>query len=277
MRHRPFPLLPALFTLLLVYLTSPNSAFSADAQSSPELKAMLNRIERLCQRNDYEAAIPIADAAVAKYPNDYEAHIMRGQVNLSLEEEDKAIADFQWALKRKPHDWAVLESISTAYSILGKQELALKYIDLSIASRTNKGSVADGWMKKKDILRRMKRNKDAEAAATVGLKIASIPHWHLDRMKLRVENENWPGVIEDANHIIALMPKHRERIVEARAKAYIGLKRYPEAERDLNELIKSAPGFAKYHQERLRLYKLQGKKDLAQKEEILIKSLGEGI
>ena len=260
-----------------LFSAAQNLASYAESPTSPELKALLNKVDILSRRNDYEAAIPIADAAVAKFPNDYTAHVRRGLVNLYLEEEEKAIADFQWALKRKPDDWSVLESLSTAYSIIGKQDLALKYIDISIAKRKTKGQEADGWMKRKDILKRMKRYKEAEEATTRGLNLGSIPHWHLERMKLRVENANWPGVIEDANHIIALMPKHRERIVEARAKAYIGLKRYPEAERDLNELIKSAPGFEVYHRERLRLYTLEGKKDLAKKEEQIIKGLGDGI
>ncbi len=83
---------------LASYAESPTSP---ETPTSPELKALLNRVDMLSRRNDYEAAIPIANAAVAKFPNDYAAHVKRGLVNLYLEEEEKAITDFQWALKQK--------------------------------------------------------------------------------------------------------------------------------------------------------------------------------
>ncbi len=63
--------------------------------------------------------------------------------------------------------------------------------------------------------------------------------------------------------------------MEGRAKSYIGLKRYGEAERDLKDIIKTKPFWRPYHQELVNLYKLAGKKDLAEKEENVMNGLGD--
>ncbi len=191
MRSRSFPRSKFILALLLALSASQIPLSYAEAPKSAELQAMLNDIDRLSNNHDYDAALPIADTAVAKFPNDYSARVKRGQVYLALEEDGKAILDFEWALKQRPKDWLVLESMSTGYTFLGKQELALKYIDLSIANRATKYEKADGWMKKKDILKRMKRYKEAEESNTQALNVVPSPHWYFERLKLRVENAHW--------------------------------------------------------------------------------------
>lgn len=263
---------------LLLFLTlsiSLNQPSYADVPRSAELRAMLSDVDRLSNNHDYDAALPVADAAVRKYPNDYLAHVKRGLVLMSLEEEGKAIADFEWALKQRPKDANVLEYMSTAYTFLGKQELALKYIDMSIANCATKFEKADGWMKRKDILKRMMRYKEAEESNTLALNVVPSPHWFFERLKLRVENAHWQGAIEDANRVLPIMPKFKGAILEARAKSYIGLKRYAEAERDLKDIIKIKPFWRPYHQELVDLYKLRGKKDLAEKEEKVMNGSGD--
>jgi tetratricopeptide (TPR) repeat protein len=277
MRSRSFPHIKFFLALLLALSASQSPAAYAEAPRNAELRAMLSDVDRLSNNHDYDAALPIANAAVAKFPNDYLAHVKRGLVYMALEEDGKAIVDFEWALKQRPNDWSVLESMSTAYSFLGKQDLALKYIDLSLANRKDKGQKPDGWMKKKDILKRMKRYKEAEEANTMALNMIPSPHWFFERLKLRVENAHWQGAIEDANHILPIMPKFRATILEGRAKSYIGLKRYAEAERDLKDIIKTKPYWRPYHQELVNLYKLTGKKDLAEKEEKIMNGLGDQV
>ena len=155
--------------------------------------------------------------------------------------------------------------------------IALKYIDMSLALRSSEFLKADGLMKKKDVLKHLRRDLEAEECATKALKLVQQPHWYRERLKLRVQNSHWQGALEDVNRILPIMPKFKASNLQMRAKAYIGLKRYADAERDLDLLIKTAPYSREYHQDRLKLYKLEGKKDMVAKEEAAIKGLGDGI
>lgn len=263
----------------LTFLLGTAVSFSASfaAEESPELRRMLNDIKRMSNIHDWERAAPVADAALKKYPNSYDVRVAHGLVYLGLEEEDKAIADFEWALKRNPKDWNVSNYLSDVYTQIGKDDLALKYIDMSIAARKIPIQRPDGYMKRKDILKHLKRYEEAEKSIDLALQDVDSPHWHFERLKLRIQNQHWQTAIDEANYCLVKLPQLRRRIIFLREQAYAGLKRFAAAERDLNELLTAAPRSKKFHQQKLRLLQLEGKKDLALKEQATINSLGDEI
>lgn len=273
---------PSRLILIICFLTlqaalSLANSCSADAPMTPELKGMLVRIDKLSQKHDYDSALPIAEAAVKRYPNSYEARVKRGMVYSFAEEEEKAIEDFKWALKQHPKDWIVADCLSTAYYHLSNSESALKYIDLAIALQTDDTSRAVLYINKKDVLKQMKRYKEAEMAAAEAVKRIDSPHFHLERMKLAAMNANWKVAISEGDKILPIMPKFRVKILQARAQAFIGLKRYPEAEKLLNDLIKESPDSRELLQDRIKLYTRLGQKALAEKDEKKIRELDEGM
>lgn len=240
---------------------------------SAELARRLNEINELNKRNDYDRALPLAEETAAKFPQSYEAHVLRGVCSHYMEEEDKAISEFKWALARQPKDWSVLQFLGLTYFQIGKNELALKYIDESIVNAKRNSERASSYMHKREILKRMKRNIEAEQAADNAVKLFAAPHWILERMKLRVLNGHWQGAIDDGNLVFEKMPKFKEKVFSARAKSLIGLKKYPQAEKVLKELIKEYPDSREHHQDLLHLYEVTGKTDLAFREKAMIKKL----
>lgn len=257
--------------LLQVSMFLPSLTF---AQGQPlELMRMIRYIDELFKRSDFDRAGPIADAAVAKYPQSYQAHVLRGVCYHHLEEENKAIAEFKWALERQPKDWNALRYLGLTYFQIGKNDLALKYINDSIAFAPRDAERASIYTHKREILKSMKRNIEAEQAADMAVKLFPAPHWILERMKMRLINGHWQGVIDDGNIVIAKIPKFKERVLAARAKSYIGLKKYPEAQRTFNELFKINPELREARQDQVRLYELTGQSDLAFKEKALIKKM----
>lgn len=256
--------------------SQPPQAQSSQVQS-PDLIRRLTQISELNKRNDYDRATPLADETVAKYPQSYEAHVWLGVCCHYMEEDEKAIAEFKWALARKPKDWNVLQYLALTYFRMEKNDLALKYINDSIAATKINAEKAASYTNKRDILKHMKRNLEAEEAADMAVKLFPAPHWILERMKLRLINGHWQGTIDDGNVVLARMPKFREKVLGARAKSYIGLKKFPEAERLLKQLIKEYSETRDHHLDLIRLYELTGKNDLALKEKAELKKLDESF
>ncbi len=89
--------------LALTFASLETVSFSAESQP-PELRELLQKIDTLCNRNDFERALPFAEIAVRRYPQSYEARCKRGFVLVGLDEETKGIEDYLWALKQRPND-----------------------------------------------------------------------------------------------------------------------------------------------------------------------------
>ncbi len=263
----------SILLLLLALSTGPFNSCLADPPA--DLKASISRVNELVGARDYEAALPVSERAVAKFPQNYEARVQRGLVYMGLEEDEKAVVDFQWALHMKPKDHLVASDLASAYSSMNDQKSALKYVDISIANCPQQaGYLAACYDLKKEILRRMERYDEAEKALSKALRLDSgDPHWFLERLKLRLKISQWQGAIDDASHCLPVMPNFKEQILQMRAKAYVGMKRYSEAERDLNEALKLDPDELSLHKDRYLVYQLTGKKDLAEKEHKLIENL----
>lgn len=253
------------------------SSCFAEAPMPPELIRMFVRIDKLSEHHDYDSALPIAEAAVKKYPNSYDARLKRGMIYTFAEEEEKAIEDFQWALKQRPKDWRPAEYLSVAYYHLSNNEMALKYIDLALALQPSEIQKAEHYMKKKDILKHLKRNQEAEMCAAEAVKRIGSPHFRLELMKLAAMNSNWKVAISEGDKILPVMPKFRVRILQVRAQALTGLKRYPEAEKLLNDLIRQNPDSRDLLLERIKLYTRLGQKSLADRDRKKIQELDESM
>ncbi|MBX9952095.1 MAG: tetratricopeptide repeat protein [Candidatus Obscuribacterales bacterium] len=250
---------------------------SAEPAQSAELKELLRRIDVLCDRNDFERAAPIADVAVKKFPDSYDAHLRRGYVYVGLDEEEKGIEDYFWALKRRPKDAKLAHNLSNAYFKLDKLDLALKYIDEALANDVSQANRASYFMLKRDILKSAHRYKEAQVANTEAVKRISVPHWYLERLKLAGINGDWKTVLSDSERLLPIMPKFRSSIIRLRAQALIGSKRFAEAEKILTETIKITPDNRDLLMERSKLYAALGKKDLAEKDLQSVKRLDESL
>lgn len=274
MTCRPVSLLALLLVLQL--LLSSHTCWAAE-QMTHELMGMLKQVDYLSERNDYERALPIIEAAVKKYPNSYDARVKRGFVLSNLEEEEKGIEDYLWALKQRPNDSVVAQHLATAYYQMSKLEPALKYINLALANSDSKAKTANYFMIKKDIFRQMRRCKEAQQCVSEAVKLFPAPHWYLERLKLAAINGDWKTVLSDSEHLLPLMPKFNPKILQLRAQGLVGLKRYEEAEKLLNDLIKKTPDNRDFLMERSKLYAAIGKKDLAQKDLKTVKQIDESL
>lgn len=250
------------------------------AQSKPDgdLTAALRKIVGLINRHDFDAAAPLAEATVAHYPQSYEARVMRGNVYNGLEEDEKALRDYQWALKARPKDAAVLEAVAGIQFAQGKDNEALASINEAIKNSTVNSGVNELLEFKRRILKHEHRYVEAEEVVDLMLShVPNHPHWVRERLKLRIENKEWPGAIADATFCLPLMPQFKATLLQDRAKAYAALGQNEKAIQDLKEALRSDPGNRLMHVDLLEVYKRSGKKQLADDESKFLKRLGEGI
>ena len=270
------PLIAVSLIVALQLHFSPSSSCAEPVQTS-ELKEMLRRIDVFCDRNDFERAAPIVDFAVKKYPDSFDAHVRRGYVYVGLDEEEKGIEEYLWALKRRPKDAKLAHFLSNAYFKIDKLDLALKYIDEALANDVSQANRAAYFMLKKDILKSARRYKEAQSANSEALKRFPAPHWYFERLKLAGINGDWKTVISDSDFLLPRMPKFRTKIIQLRAQALVGLNRFAEAEKILTDTINKSSDNRDLLVERSKLYAVTGKKELAEKDLQTVRRLDESL
>lgn len=260
---------------LVLAATIPFCAARATPQSDPVLKDLLGQINRLLSKNDYERAAPIAEMAVSRFPQSYDARVARGRAYMGMEEDEKAISDFRWALKLRPKDPEVHAQLSRIYYVTKDYKPALKYVDLAILYAPTQPTY---YEEKSEIFRALGQWSDAEEAITKALQIVpEHAHWRLERMKMRIKEGKWNGAIEDGSFCVDRMPKFKIGILQMRAKAYSELKRYTQAEKDLKTAISMEPDDRLLHIDLRDLYQRESKNDMAEKESKFLKKLGAGL
>lgn len=89
--HRMKRLLTVLTFAHLTVAGSQQQPCLAQSKPDADLTAALRKIVGLISRHDFDAAAPLAEAAVTRYPQSYEARVMRGDVYNGLEEDEKAL------------------------------------------------------------------------------------------------------------------------------------------------------------------------------------------
>jgi len=270
------PLIAASSIVALMLYVSPGSS-GAEPLQTAELKELLRRIDVLTDRNDFERAAPIVDFAVKKYPDSFDAHVRRGYVYVGLDEEEKGIEEYLWALKRRPKDTKLAHYLSNAYFKIDKLDLALKYIDQALANDVSETNRAAYFMLKKDILKSARRYKEAQSANSEALKRFPAPHWYLERLKLAAINGDWKTALSDSDFLLPRMPKFRTKIIQLRAQALVGLKRFADAEKILTGTITRTTDNRDLLMERSKLYAVLGKKDLAEKDLQTVRRLDESL
>ncbi len=107
------------------------AAIAAD----PEAAAALYRTrgDAELSRQNYDAAIADYDRALAHAPNDAVALINRGAARHGLGQYDDAIADYRAALKIKTRDPMIYNNLGNAYAAQGKLDKAIAAYDKALA------------------------------------------------------------------------------------------------------------------------------------------------
>lgn len=77
------------------------------------------------------------DARALPYMDLYTAHVNRGVAYRYLEQYDRAIEDYTYAMKVRPGDFLAYQNRGNIYRILGKYDKALKDLNVSLKLKKN--------------------------------------------------------------------------------------------------------------------------------------------
>lgn len=102
--------------------------FRACLQDEPQHAAALLGVAR-CQRflSPPEAALATLDGLISHHPEDAEALLLRGQLELEHGTADKALSWLTRAEQLQPYDLDTAQALATAYRLLNRKEEAQRY------------------------------------------------------------------------------------------------------------------------------------------------------
>jgi tetratricopeptide (TPR) repeat protein len=142
-----FLLLTALFALCL-----PVYSFANENAGTPKPLPAQNNDKR-------SDALSLLDKTIADNPNDAEAYFQRGKIYISLEKQQKAIADFTSVIQLKPDYAEAYLQRGIANTESGKYEAALR--DLNRALDLNP-QLEDAYIQRGHVYGILGNNEDAE-------------------------------------------------------------------------------------------------------------------
>lgn len=213
--------------------SSKRSSFDPIGKSYGDL---MLEAKRLFEAGEYDHAIQLLDFALTLEINRQqaaEATLDRGLAYSLNEETDRAIKDFDTALKLNP-------KLATAYharglALMKKNDFDNAQKDLQEAIELNPTwqfyeSAARLFEEKREWSQAL---KNIERAIELNPK-ATAPYSSRAFVELRYRR--YDKVIEDAGHAISLDRKNTNAYI-ARANAYIRLKRYEDAEKDVRSAV----------------------------------------
>lgn len=269
-------------------------------QNDPKsARAYALRAKSFMHRKRYDRAVADADKAISLDPHMALAYVVRGksgylggessneQVTSDLKtavrldpkipdgyfslgviatvEKDyqRSVDLFSKALTLQPKDSAIFQYRSAAYTLLHKDELAIKDLDMVIKLKPLE---YQGYVTRADALTRLKRFDDAIADYTAAIKCE--PRQYITRMyraTLFIKLGRYKDAVNDYTEAINLNPLDEDLFLR-RGNTYVLMKDYQHALTDYNEALSLSDEYESAFRQRGKLYELMGKKDLAAKD-----------
>jgi tetratricopeptide (TPR) repeat protein len=210
-----------------------------DDSSSPEVA----EAEAAMQRNDFAAAEPLLEKAVAAKPGDYRAWFDLGYVYNATQRPADAVDAYRKAVVAKPD---VFESNLNLGLLLAKQgdnAEAAKYLGAATQLKPT-AHPEEGLTRAWESLGRVEEASNPKASLEAYTKAAEIspkdPAPHLAAGAVLAKQKNLDAAAHEYQIASQLDPKSAEAVT-ALANIDIGQKKYPEAEAALRAILASDP------------------------------------
>lgn len=206
------------------------------AVCSKETNYLVKQGTQAINEGKFENGIKLLENAVAHDPKNDEIYWIRVRAYLGLKQYNKAIEDALRAIELKPKESKYRVMLGVIYGCMGKYEKAI--------DQYNKAEKLDnvGWA------------------------------LYCNRSTSEIELGLWKEAIKDCNIVLKLGAAH-DRCFTNRARAHYGLKKYKKAVEDASKAIELNAKYKQAYQIRSKAYKKLGQQDLAEKDEMAVRTL----
>ncbi len=242
--------------LLAATLSCP--AALADKKQLAKVYADKATVQNL-QMSTRSSALSHINQAIAMDNNNAYYYHIKASIYWKQEEDQPALDNINRAIELNPGVAAFYETKACILQTLGRTQDALATIDKALKMQDSLEYHVD----KASILTSLRRFNEAKVELDKLIKEnPKNPIPRVRRVTVNNNLKNWPGVIEDMDFLIGFDDKNTisyyMHFVD-RANAYMMLKQYDKAEKDLQFAVKKMPDLRETHRALLALYKATGR------------------
>ncbi len=235
-----------------------------DDTNSPEVE----QAEAAMQKNDFAAAEPLLQKAVAAKPDDYRAWFDLGYVYNATNRLPEAIEAYRKSVAAKPEVFESNLNLGLLLARQGQNAEAAKYLKAATQLKPTAHpdeALARAWQ----ALGRVGESLDPQQALAAYAEASKLdpgnPELHISAAALLEKQNNLDAAARELQTAADLDPKSQQ-VISALANVYIKQKKYPEAEAALRKLLAADPQDSNARVQLGRVLAEQGKNDEAAQE-----------
>lgn len=263
-----------ILTLSCALLACP--AAHADKKQLAETYARKAAVENLEMATRVSALNHINQAIAIDSTNSNYYHI-KSTIYWKQEEDRAALDNINRALELNPDVPAFYDTKATILQSMGRAAEALKLIDRAIKLK----ELVEFRCTRASLLDSLRRFDEAKVEIDKAVKQEpKNPLPRIRRVTINTHLKNWQGIIEDMTFLIGAGEQNSfsyfMHFVD-RGNAYMMLKQYDKAQKDLLFALKKMPDRRETHTALLALYKATGRPKEAAKEAAILSDLDEDI
>lgn len=188
-----------LLFLILAFVLMPRGA---SAQSTEE-KSLLEKVAKAYTSRDWGGALQTLDETILKYPRNYSAYFLRGDVKIILHQFDSSLEDSTTALRlagRAKGIEKIYSNIGVVYQVRGDNALALRNFEKAIEIEPNYAPPHNG---RAVILDATGKSDEALKEFDLFIKLEPNPTaGYVGRSDIRFRRHDLDGALEDANRVV---------------------------------------------------------------------------
>jgi len=248
-------------------MASTRQACATETESAEFLRG-----EACIKAKQYISAVRHLNIAINAEPDSVHYHYVRGIAYLQLKCSEEALYDLQFCHKHAPGLVIEAKYWAQAYRAAGQFEESIKQWDEAIKADPNSLDLYYG--------RAQTLVEDENYARAVDDYSAAIKldpanqRFYKERAQCYVQLKQFDKALPDLNQTIEKDSNNIEAFLH-RALCYVAMAKYKEAINDYNRAIKMKPREPKVYAWRAKAYDKIGRKDLAEKDRMTSRALGE--